>query len=225
MGKEIEICSYFDIPDYTGLNNNTLITVKDGHTWNGDRHGSFVGRIESDGEVISYFKKDKENNNTYIFDKLREDVQLCQRSRTYAEGKDLKFATDYYIPYYVKNHSSQLATVTDSYVDHCSNAEYKVAYEVLFVAEDDFRKYLTIEYTTKGHWSSCFFDQVESLRDDLQGMFEDGENGFLKKDGQMTAEFYDGAGYGIDLELESIDELVSMIASIRVIKLETEIVD
>jgi len=225
MKNQIEVCSYFDIPDYTELKNNTFITVEDGYKWNGDRHGTFVGRIESNGEVISYFKKDKENNNTYIFDKLREDVQLCQRSRTYADGKDLKFATDYYIPYFVKDHSSQLPTVTDSYVDHCSNAEYKVAYEVLFVAEDDFRKYLTVEYTTKGHWSSCFFDQVESLRDDLQGMFEDGENGFAKKDGCLTAEFYDGTGYGTDLEIESMNELMSMIASIRVIKLETEIID
>ena len=175
--------------------------------------------------TILGYDEDKENNNTYIFDKLRDDVPLCQKSRTYADGKDLKFATDYYIPYYVKNHSSQLPTVVDSYVDHCSNVVYKVAYEVLFVAEDDFRKYLTIEYTTEGHWSSCFFDQVESLRDDLREMFEDGANGFRENDGYITAEFYDGTGYGTDLEIESMNELLSMIASIRIIKLETEIVD
>ena len=38
----------------------------------------------------------------------------------------------------------------------------------VLVAGDDYKRYITVEYETEGHYSSCFFDQVENIEE----MFE-----------------------------------------------------
>lgn len=63
MKNKIKMVSFEDVPEYTGLEKNSAtITIKDGHTWDGHRYGTWVGRIYQDGGVYSVFTEDKKNN-------------------------------------------------------------------------------------------------------------------------------------------------------------------
>ena len=228
MGKVIEMESYENIPDYTGLGNTTSIEIRDGCNWYGHAYASCVGMIYDDGTVESYFKTDKENDNTEIFDKLRNDIRLIEKHVNLINCETMKESsgTRYFIPYKVKDHSSDKPTVTDSYVDNCINVHYSVEYEIVLVAGDDFKRYITVEYETEGHWASCFFDQVENIEEMFEEWFENGINGFKNvEDEYKTVTFYDETGKNCDIEIFSISELMSMITSIRVIKCDRKIID
>lgn len=226
---KIECVSLIDIPDYTGLgseNNKAHLTIKDDERWDGDRWGQYVGRIYEDGRIKSAFTKD--GSSSEIFDKLRNDVKLVEKHITVSDNGDYRKligATDYYIPYIVENHCSLKPTVKDSHVDNCSNVKYKVTYEVLFVADEGFTRYLTFDYTTVGTYSSSFWNQIEGLEEELEEMFENEENDFRMEDGEKQVAFYDEVGEKLFIDLYSTNELLSMISSIRVIGLETEIID
>lgn len=132
----------------------------------------------------------------------------------------------YFIPYKVKDHCSNKPTITDAYVDNCSNVHYSVEYEILMVAGDDFKRYITVEYETEGSFSSCLFDQIESVEDMFDEWFEEESHGFMiNEDGNKTVTFYDETGENCDIDISSIDELMSMIMSIRVIKCDRLIID
>lgn len=228
---KIECVSLVNIPEYTGLaseNNKANLTIRDGERFDGDRWGQYVGRVYQDGRVKSAFTKDTASGTNEIFDKLRNDVELAEKYVTVSDNEDyqnLVNATDYYIPYIVENHCSTKSTVKDSHVDHCNNVKYKVTYEVLLVADEGFTRYLTFDYTTVGSYSSTFWDQISSLEDTLDEMFEDGENDFRMEDGEKQVAFYDEVGEKLFIDLYSINELMSMISSIRVIGFETEIIE
>ena len=64
MGKVIEMVSYENIPEYTGLDNTTSIEIKEGCEWNGHAYATCVGMVYDDGTIESYFKKDKEKGKT-----------------------------------------------------------------------------------------------------------------------------------------------------------------
>lgn len=228
---KINCVSLVNVPDYTGLkeeNNKANLTIRDGERFDGDKWGQYVGRIYQDGKVKSAFKKDTDNETNEIFDKLRNDVKLVEKSVTVSDNGDYRNivnATDYYIPYAVENHCSIKPTVRDRHVDHCSNVKYTVTYEVMFVADEGFTRYLVFDFTTRGHYSSTFWDQISSLEDELEEMFEDGKNDFRVEDGEKQVAFYDEVGEKLFIDLYSTNELLSMISSIRVIGLETEIVE
>jgi hypothetical protein len=56
-------------------------------------------------------------------------------------------------------------------------------------------------------------------------MFEDEENDFRMEDGEKQVAFYDEVGEKLYIDICSTRELLSMISSVRVIGLETEIVE
>lgn len=227
MGKVIEIESYEDIPEYTGLSNTKSIEVKDNCEWNGHAYATCVGMIYDDGAIESYFKADKENGNTEIFDKLRNDIGMIKKHINFVDCETMKEKSGnrYFIPYRVKNHCSNKPTVIDSYVDGCSNVHYSVEYEIILIADEEFKRYITVEYETEGHYSSCFFDQVECIENMFQEWFEEGTHEFkITEDDCKTVTFYDETGESSDVEIFSIDELLSMITSIRVIKCEQNII-
>lgn len=228
MGKVIEMISFENIPDYTGLSNETSIEIKEGCEWNGHAYATCVGTIYDDGTVESYFKRDKENNNTEIFDKLRNDIQLIEKHVNLSnyETMEISSGVRYFIPYKVKDHSSNKPTVTDSYVGGCSNVHYSVEYEIVLVAGDDYKRYITVEYETEGHYSSCFFDQVENIEEMFEEWFEEESHGFrIVEDDYKTVTFYDETGENCDIEISSVSELMSMITSIRVIKCDHTIIN
>lgn len=183
--------------------------------------------IYDDGAIESYFKADKENGNTEIFDKLRNDIGMIKKHINLVDCETMKEKSGnrYFIPYRVKNHCSNKPTVIDSYVDGCSNVHYSVEYEIILIADEEFKRYITVEYETEGHYSSCFFDQVECIENMFQEWFEEGAHEFkITEDDCKTVTFYDETGESSDVEIFSIDELLSMITSIRVIKCEQNII-
>ena len=228
MDKVIEMVSYENIPEYARLGNTTSIEIEEDCEWNGHAYATCIGMVYDDGTVESYFKKDKENDNTEIFDKLRNDIRLIEKHvnlRNY-ETMELSSGVRYFIPYKVKDHSSNKPTVTDSYVDGCSNVHYSVEYEIVLVAGDGYKRYITVEYETEGHYSSCFFDQVENIEEMFEEWFEEESHGFrIVEDDYKTVTFYDETGEDCDIEISSVGELMSMIASIRVIKCDHKIID
>jgi hypothetical protein len=226
---KIECRALVDIPEYTGLdseNNKAHLTIKDGEKWEGDRWGQYVGRIYEDGRIKSAFTKDCDSSD--IFNRLRKDVELVEKHVTVCDNGDyrkLVGATDYYIPYLVEGHCSLKPTIKDGHVDNCSNVKYKVTYEVLFVADEGFTRYLTFDYTTFGTYSTSFWNQTERLEEELEEIFENGEHDFRIEDGEKQVAFYNEVGEKFFIDLYSVNELLSMIASIRVIGLETEIIE
>lgn len=228
MGKVIEMISYEDIPEYTGLSNETSIEIKEGCEWNGHAYATCLGMICDDGTVESYFKIDKENNNTEIFDRLRNNIHMIEKRVHLVNRETMRERSGYryFVPYKVKNHSSDKPTVTDAYVDGCSNVRYSVEYEIVLAADDEFKRYITVEYESEGTWSSCFFDQVKNIDVMFEEWFEEGTHGFKNvEDDYKTVDFYDETGECCDVEISSVDELMSMITSIRVIKCEHTIID
>lgn len=89
----------------------------------------------------------------------------------------------------------------------------------------DFVRYITIPFETEGHWASNFYDQVEGIEEMFEEWFEEESHDF--KDGEDGKEvaFYDEVGEKLFVEISLVRELLSMIASIRVIKCDTEIMN
>lgn len=226
MGKIIEVESLDNIPEYAGLGNTTSIEIREGCDWYGHAYATCVGFISDNGTVESYFKTDKENGNTEIFDKLRNDIGMIKKY-VYLVDRDTneeRSGNRYFIPYKVKDHCSNKPTVTDAYVDGCSNVHYSVEYEIVLVADDDFKRYITTEYETEGHYSSCFFDQVENIEEMFEEWFEEESHGFnVDEDGNKSVTFYDDTGENCNIGISSVEELLSMITSIRVIKCERKL--
>lgn len=228
MGKVIEMISNENIPEYTGLGNTTSIEIKDGCEWYGYAYATCVGFVGDNGTVESYFKTDKENGDIGIFDKLKNDIRMIKKHVYLVDretGEEIS-GNRYFIPYKVKDHCSDKPTITDAYVDGCSNIHYSVEYEIVLIAGDDFKRYITINYETEGHYSSCFFDQVENIEEMFEEWFEEESHGFnVNEDGNKSVTFYDNTGENCDIEISSVEELLSMITSIRVIKCEQKIID
>lgn len=225
--KIIELEAYEKIPEYAGFENDfNSIEIKDDCVWEGHAYGICVGMIKKNGTVISYFKTDKKNRTTEIFDKLRKDIQLLVKHTNFInENEEMESGVRYFIPYKVKNHSSTKPTVTECYVDSCNNVHYFVEYEILLVAGEGFKKYITEKYETEGSFSACFYDQVKNIENMFEEWFEEGLHGFkINEFEEKTVTFYDDTGEDCDIEILSIDELLSMISSIRVIKCENEII-
>lgn len=224
MEKKIEMETFESIPEYTGLEKNSAsITVKDGCIWDGDRYGTWVGRIYKNGDKESAFIKDNEIKNTATFEKLRNDINLIEKQVTVYKDTKLTNAIDYYIPYRVIGHSSSKPTVLDSYVDGCSNVHYSVEYEILLVAGDGYTRYITESFETEGHYSLCFFDRVSSIEDLFEEWFEEESHDFRNREHGKEVAFYDETGEKLYIEISCMSELLSMISSVRVIKCDREI--
>lgn len=221
MNKKIELESFEDIPEYTGLEKNlACVSFKDGYTWEGDRYGTWVGRVYEDGTRHSAFKND---HNTEIFDKLRNDIALIEKHVTVCKDMKLSNAMDYYIPYKVKGHSSAKPTITESYVDNCSNVRYSIEYEILLVAGEGYTRYITEFFETEGHYASSFFDHIKYMEDIFEKWFEEESHDFRNGEDGREVAFYDETGEKLYVEIYSVYELLSMISSIRVIKCNHEI--
>lgn len=228
MGKIIELESYENIPEYTGLKNEEKLELKDDYEWYGQKYGIRIGIIYDDGTVKSSFKKDIDNNNTEIFDRLRNDIKLYTdhvELRNY-DTYGLKGATRYYIPYKVKNHCSNKQTITDCYVERCNNVHYSVEYEILLVADEQYKRYITVEYKTDGSHSTSLYDEIKCIEEDFEEWFSEGTNGFkIDEDGIKSVTFYNDIGEHLDIDIESIDDLLDMIMSIKVIKCDSKIIE
>lgn len=229
MSKIIEMESYEDIPEYTGLEKNSAsIEIKDGYEWNGHAYATCVGMIMDDGTVESYFKTDNKNGNTELFDRLRNDINLLEKHVNLINRNTMKerSGVKYFIPYKVKGHCSDKPTITDIHISYGSNVHYSVEYEILIVASDNLKRYITVEYETEGNLSICFFDEIENIENMFEEWFEEEIHSFRRdEDGNRLVTFYDETGENYVVDISSIGELMSMIMSIRVIKCDCKIIN
>lgn len=225
--KTIAIESLQNVPEYTGFSNHETITIREGQEWDGHTYGFCVGMIKEDGTVKSCFKEDRRNGNTQLFDRLKVEMELYEK-HCHLRNRDtleLYDATLYFILYRRENHCSTKPTVEDSYVDCCMNVQYILEYEILLIADEGLKRYLTVSFTGMGSYSQSFYDQLTSLEDLFEEWFEGSSHGFqIDEGGLKTVTFYDDIGESCDVELYSIRELLSMITSIRVIKCEKKMI-
>ena len=208
-----------------GLDQTIDLEIKEGEKWHGHQYGLHIGNIYEDGNVESAFRIDRENGGNKFFYKalgvLKNNV-ITKQVLVRRDSASVN-CTLCYVPYAVEGHSSTKPTVDMESVDNCMNVSYEIEYEVLFVAEDGLKRYLTISYMTSGPFVVSFFEQIKSLEDILEAYFEENKEGFYTSEGYKTATFYDEVGSNVPIEIESIDELLNMINSLRIINFKSEI--
>lgn len=202
-------------------------TLKD--DWDGHAFGVCVGRILDDNTVESMINDDRDTNTTVIFDQLRNDYELIQKDRTYLDktsGK-LRTAQAYYVPYKPENHCSDLPTVMGAFVDRCSNVKYDMTYELLFVLEESYRRYVTVSYHTEGTYASTFYDQLSELEDMIEEWIDEEKHGIhkIKEYNAFTMPFYNDIGERNNIEFANKWELLQSLASIRVIRCDQTIIE
>lgn len=210
------------LPEYTGLKQEEKFNVSE--QWDGHSCAICVGTIYDDGTKESMFMSDEENGTSELFDKLCSEIKLITEHKLVLkkETYELKGATRYYIPYQRIGHCSSKPTVTNSYVAGCIDTKYFVTYEILLVAGEGLKKYITIDFESSGMHAMHFYDHIHEMDDMFEEWFENGHNGFkIGYYGEKIVRFYDDLGAIHDLEINSIRELCSMINSLRVIKCDT----
>lgn len=191
---------------------------------------SFGVRIGFIGEDIkkSYLTQDRDNDNTEILDYMIKNLKTVRKWASILNGSSRKLTKGEYIylPYINEEHCSFLPTITDRYVDNCSNVSYDITYEICFAAGDGCTRYVTIDYKTQGSFSMSPYSNFCRLEDIFESMFENNENGFgINEDNEKFVYFFDEFGERIYIDIHNTSQLFDMICSIRVIKLDTEIME
>ena len=200
-------------------------TIRTEKEWYGHSLGDAVGRIYDDGKIESFFKED--NNNEW-FNTLRNRGLLKSKHRNLINKKTFVEygCEEYYLMRRVVGHTSNLPTVTDCSLDDCCNVKFEYTFEILLVADDDYKRYITESIETEGPHTYCLADKLESLEEVFEEWAENEEQGFKKsEDGGVTVIFYDDFGQSLDAEFYDIRELLMCINSVRIVKMEITIID
>lgn len=213
------------LPEDIPLRKRGTITTKG--EWYGHSFGDCIGRVYEDGEVKSFFTADRENGTTELFDTLRElgitrtkHRQLINRET----GKE-RSCKEHYLMRRVVGHGSDKETVKDNCLDTCSNVKYEYTYEILFVLDDEYKRYVYDTVRTDGPYTYGLSSVLESLEDTVREWAEENEKGFSFDGGGMHVKFYDDFGNDIDAEFYGMYELMMCVNSVRIIELKREIVN
>lgn len=226
MGKTYEVELIEELPENIPLVKRGTITTKG--EWYGHSFGDCVGRLYDDGEKVSFFSDDQNNRTTELFDSLRSKGMTRVKQRLVINrntGKD-RFCEDHYVMRKVVGHMSAKETVKDDCLDTCCNVKYEYTYEILFVADDGYKRYVYDTVKTDGPHTYGLSSVLESLENTVMEWAEEGEKGFkLNSDRTVSVKFYDDFGNDIDAEFFSIHELMMCVNSVRIVELKREIVD
>lgn len=225
MGKMIKVKPVFELPEYTGVVNEVReLELSDDRFEYAHMYGKLVGVVYEDGEVKSLFAKDKENDSTEIFDRLRSDYNLFSKIVHLRQGDgSVRGCERFYILHNIEGHSSTKPTVTDTSITGACNASYEVSIEVLLVSDEGLKRYLTIDYTTGGNIPTTLVNIVKDLEDTVEEYFEDELHGFTTDCGELTVAFYEDTGEITYINVYSVDELLAMVASVRLIDVKCTI--
>ena len=184
-----------------------------------------IGYIRPNDEKISYFKKDIDAGNTDLLDAMLPYTKERVKWRYTEDKTGTEYCRSLYLVYKNPEHKSFLPTIDDRYVEGCCNVRYDVTIEVKFVCDEGFSRHLYLDYSTKGSYSMSPFSYIEDLEDILEEMQDKRSDGFKynKEYDEMTFLFYN-KDQSEQIAIHSIKELLSMVASIRVIKLDRTII-
>jgi len=194
--------------------------------WYGHSFGDAVGRIYDDGRVESFFKHDDPGNEW--FDMLKKKGVLRTRHRNLIDRMTYKeySCDEFYLMRRVNGHVSGLPTVMDDCLDTCMNVDYKYTYEILLVADDEYKRYVTKEIRTSGPHTFCLIDEIGNLEGQIEEWAEEKKNGFsYDEDNTLCCKMYNDFGEETDADFYSTRELLMCINSIRLVKLKQTIVD
>lgn len=216
------------LPEHIHMDQTMDIETKG--EWFGHSLGLAVGRVYDDGRIESFLKHD--NGGTEWFDELREKHLLRSKRRhltvlsndrtTYKESD----CDEYYLMYTVSDHMSHLPTVTKTFLDTCMNVDFTYTYEILFVGDDGFKRYFYKTINTSGPHTYSLLDELEDLENLIEEWAEDGVYGLCYDAyGDLNLKMYDDFGETLNASFSDTQELMMSINSIRIVKMEREIVD
>lgn len=225
MEKNYEVELIEELPENIPLKKRGTITTKG--EWYGHSFGDCIGRVYKDGKAESFFTTDRKKGTTELFDILRKlgKTRTKQRWIHDRETRTLVGCVDHYVMRRVAGHGSGKETVKDNCLDTCNNVKYEYTYEILFVADDEYKRYVYDTVKTNGPYTCGLSSVLESLEDTVREWAEEEENGFWLKDGTVRVKFYDDFGDEIDAEFYSMHELMMCVNSVRIIELKREIVN
>lgn len=226
MEKTYEVELIEELPKNIPLTKKGIITTNG--EWYGHSFGDCVGRIYDDGEKVSFFSDDRNNGTTELFDTLigQGKTRVKQRLVIARDTGKERYCEDHYLVRKVVGHGSAKETVKDDCLDTCCNVKYEYTYEILFVADDEYKRYVYDTVKTDGTHTYGLSSVLESLEDTVMEWAEEGEKGFkLNDDGTISVKFYDDFGNDIDARFYSMSELMMCLNSVRIIELKREIVD
>ena len=215
-----------ELPEEIPLKRTGTITTRG--EWYGHSYADVVGRIYADGTVKSFFTDDIESGTTRLFDILRYSgkVKKIHRCIWERDSLELKDCDDYYVLRKVKGHTSERPTETETRLDTICNVDYEYVYEILLVANDEYRRYLTESVKTRGLGPYSIFDSMHDWEETFEEWAEYEENGFREDDdGGIEVLFYDELGNSEWIYFDSAHELLLSMNSVRMIEIKEEIVE
>lgn len=221
--KTLKIAPITPIPDYVNLKNEEHDFEIQDTLWDGYSIGKAVGRVRKDGTHESFIKEDKDANNNEAFDKLLREYPLHKKEFQLVVNGNVESVSYYFILYKIVGRSLDKQTFSEEFVQGASNVSYEVTYEVMLTAGNGLIKYIVPSYKTSGSGSMSFFEVVKNLEDTFEEYFSDCLNGFSHEDNCFMVYFYDAVGEKYPVEVYSVNELLSMVTSMRVLKIETKI--
>lgn len=194
--------------------------------WFGSTFGECVGKILDTGEKESLFKKDRENKNTYLLDILIESGKYKSLHREMYNREKGKFykATFIYVMHRVIDHCSNKPTITTEALDTPMNVEYEFIYEILLVADEEYKRYITKTIQTNGPHTYSLMDEIENIEQMFEEWLEDEEQGFRYRDEEIEVKFYNEVGEENYIPFESMRHLLMSINSVRIIDFKSKIV-
>ena len=219
---QVKIQSIQTLPDWCPSEG---LTVNYEGFCNFDRYGYCVGWVGNDKKK-SLFKKDISNDSTELLDKVISELQHIEKTQTIVGENDELIGVDFiYLPYINKSHSVFQPTITNKYVDACSNVIYNVTYEVGFAAGEEYTRYMTFNYHTEGSYSTSPYSCLSTLAEEIDDIVNVKGSGVYKDSDGLSVDFFDHTGNKLAIGVGYISNLLDMLFSFRVIKLEHKIVN
>lgn len=202
------------------------ITINCKNGWDGHAFGAVIGYLDEENKPHSCIKSDKENNSTELFDQMRKDYELIEKPTTICVDAALQHVLTYAVPFQVKDHIAYKPTC-ETFVDNATNVDYDLTYVITFAADDTYVRYLPISYKTGGCGAMPLFEHISSLPEILEEYIEAETHGFQasEEDDSFTLTFYNNIGESADIEFQNIDELLRLIAAIRLVECKETIYD
>lgn len=226
MEKTYEVELIDKLPEAIPLAKKGTITTRG--EWYGHSFGDCVGRVYDDGEVVSFFTADQKSGSPVLFNTLRTQGLTRTKQRMMISRNDgrERFCEEHYVMRRIVGHGSGKETVKDDCLDTCFNVKYEYVYEILFVADDEYKRYVYDTVKTDGPHTYGLSSVLESLEDTVLEWAEERKKGFRFGDyGTVIAKFYDDFGNDIDAEFCGIHELMMCVNSVRIVELKREVVD
>ena len=222
-----------ELANICDLHVNNEVEIKD-HEPIPDVICQSIGKVYTESnKKKSFFVKDKENNNTDIFDACLASGLLAERHTTIMNEKnELETAILYGVPYDITESSKHRATEIDTIVGDAYplNGHYRCEMELLFTAGEQYTRRVVVAFNSV---NISFFEMLQSIYEDLENIYDDEEPEFedleyllknVKYDDEIVKQIimFDNFGSPTEIELNSKSEFLAMLVSARMLSVNFE---